>query len=166
MTASRQVRRLEVVDDPLLVGRAARPAPTVEARSDDVAPAAEASAPTSPLPQPARSPRGRGAPAESARRTLRDQRPWEPPALDEQLTLLAARVPASLERALERHAVQLREEEGGSSQKRLPKQEVLAALLWTAGDPNDSAARHRLRCVYRKYRSRRLAAAARSLEQG
>lgn len=163
MTASRRARRLEVVDDPLVVGGAAHPTPAVEARGDDVAPAAQASVPTSPVPQRPRSRRDRRAQAESTERTPREQRPWDPPALDEQLTLLAARVPASLNRALERHAVQLREEEGGSSQKRLPKQEVLAALLWTAGDPDDGAARHRLRSLYREYRSRRLAAAARSL---
>lgn len=163
--AARPERRLEVVDDPLAVGAAPHTAsPATEKRDHSAVPAPDPNAATTSQRRPAASARRRQTAAASTE--AQAQPLWEPPALDEQLALLAARVPASLERALERHAAQLREEEGGSSQKRLPKQDVLAALLWAAGDPTDATAQQRLRDLYRQYRSRRLAAAARRLEQG
>jgi hypothetical protein len=90
---------------------------------------------------------------------------WEPPTLDERVELISTRLPVSLSRALERHTRALRDRHDLASQKALPMQEVLAALVWALGDPQDEAAVDRLDAVYRSYRARRMAAAARALEQ-
>jgi hypothetical protein len=90
---------------------------------------------------------------------------WEPPTLDERVELMSTRLPVSLSRALERHTRALRDRHDLASQKALPMQEVLAALVWALGDPQDEAAVDRLDAVYRSYRGRRMAAAARALEQ-
>jgi hypothetical protein len=90
---------------------------------------------------------------------------WEPPAWGERVELFSTRLPVSLSRALERHTRTLRDRHDLASQKALPMQEVLAAVVWALGDPDDEAAVDRLDAVYRCYRSRRLAAAARALEQ-
>ena len=91
---------------------------------------------------------------------------WEPPALDERVELVSTRLPVSLSRALDRHTRALRDRHDLSSQKALPMQEVLAAVVWALGDPEDAAAGDRLDAIYRGYRARRMAAAARALEQG
>jgi hypothetical protein len=90
---------------------------------------------------------------------------WEPPAWGERVELFSTRLPVSLSRALERHTRTLRDRHDLASQKALPMQEVLAAVVWALGDPDDQAAVDRLDAVYRSYRSRRMAAAARALEQ-
>jgi hypothetical protein len=89
---------------------------------------------------------------------------WEPPSLDERVELISTRLPVSLSRALERHTRTLRDRHDLASQKALPMQEVLAALVWALGDPDDEAAVERLDGIYRSYRARRMAAAARALE--
>jgi hypothetical protein len=88
---------------------------------------------------------------------------WAPPALDERATLLSTRIPESLSRALELHTRALRDRHGLASQKALPMQEILAAVIWAVGDPEDDASRDRLDAIYRSYRARRMAAAAREL---
>jgi hypothetical protein len=88
---------------------------------------------------------------------------WEPPALDEPGELLAARVPVSLVRAMERHTRALRDAHGGASQKQLPAHEVLAAVLWALGDPDDAATTERVAHIHRQYRGRRMAAAAKKV---
>jgi hypothetical protein len=90
---------------------------------------------------------------------------WAPPAWDERVELISTRLPVSLSRALERHTRALRDRHDLSSQKALPMQEVLAAVVWALGDPDDEAASDRLDAVYRSYRSHRMAAEARALEQ-
>jgi hypothetical protein len=90
---------------------------------------------------------------------------WEPPAWGERVELISTRLPVSLSRALERHTRTLRDRHDLASQKALPMQEVLAAVVWALGDPHDEAAVDRLDKVYRSYRARRMAAAARALEQ-
>ena len=89
---------------------------------------------------------------------------WEPPALNERVELVSTRLPVSLSRALDRHTRALRDRHDLASQKALPMQEVLAAVVWALGDPEDEAAVDRLDAVYRGYRARRMAAAARALE--
>ena len=91
---------------------------------------------------------------------------WEPPAMDERVELVSTRLPVSLSRALDRHTRALRDRHDLPSQKALPMQEVLAAVVWALGDPEDEAAVDRLDTVYRSYRARRMTAAARALEQG
>jgi hypothetical protein len=85
--------------------------------------------------------------------------------LDEPLTLVATRLPQSLDRALDAHTQQLRRRQGGASQKKVPKQEVLALAIWALGDPDDEQSRSRLEALYEEYRGRRLAAAAAALER-
>ena len=86
--------------------------------------------------------------------------------MDERVELVSTRLPVSLSRALDRHTRALRDRHDLASQKALPMQEVLAAVVWALGDPEDEAAVDRLDAVYRSYRARRMAAAARALEQG
>ena len=102
------------------------------------------------------------APTDDGRAALQDL--WSPPALDERVELVSTRLPVSLARALERHTRALRDRHDVGSQKALPMQEVLAAVIWALGDPDSDAAVDRLDTVYRGYRSRRMAAAARALE--
>ena len=90
---------------------------------------------------------------------------WEPPALDEHLELVSTRLPVSLSRALDRHTRALRDRHDLASQKALPMQEVLAAVVWALGDPEDEAAVDRLDAIYRGYRARRMAAAAQALSR-
>jgi hypothetical protein len=90
---------------------------------------------------------------------------WEPPALDERVELTSTRLPVSLSRALDRHTRALRDRHDLASQKALPMQEVLAAVVWALGDPEDKTVVDRLDGIYRSYRARRMAAAARALEQ-
>ena len=90
---------------------------------------------------------------------------WEPPAMDERVELVSTRLPVSLSRALDRHTRALRDRHDLASQKALPMQEVLAAVVWALGDPEDEVAVDRLDAIYRGYRARRMAAAARALEQ-
>jgi hypothetical protein len=89
---------------------------------------------------------------------------WAPPALNERAVLLSTRIPESLSRALELHTRALRDHHGLASQKALPMQEILAAVIWALGDPEDDASVARLDAIYRSYRSRRMAAAARALK--
>ena len=132
-------------------------------------------------PPPRPRPRRRDVPgrAAAARRNTaaaaalppKDQWPpvegfWDPPTLDERVELISTRLPVSLSRALERHTRALRDRHDLASQKALPMQEVLAALVWALGDPEDEAAVERLDGIYRSYRARRMAAAARALEAG
>jgi hypothetical protein len=92
---------------------------------------------------------------------------WEPPALDERSDLFAARLPVPLAQAMERHVRALRDRNGGASQKQLPMHEVLAAIIWAIGDPDDPDTTERIAHIHRQYRGRRMAAAAaRTLEIG
>ena len=88
----------------------------------------------------------------------------DPPPLSEQLELLSTRLPASLRRSITDLTTAMRARSGTrQSQKALPEQEVLAVLIWLAGDPEDPAAIHRLGQALDAYRGRRYAAAARTL---
>jgi hypothetical protein len=89
---------------------------------------------------------------------------WEPPALDERVDLVSTRLPSTLARALELHTRGLRDRHDRASQKALPMQEVLAAIVWALGDPEDDATIARMDAIYRSYRARRMAAAAQALE--
>lgn len=89
---------------------------------------------------------------------------WSPPALDERVELVSTRLPVSLARALERHTRALRDRHDVGSQKALPMQEVLAAVVWALGAPDTEDAVDRLDTIYRSYRARRMAAAAKALE--
>jgi hypothetical protein len=91
---------------------------------------------------------------------------WEPPPLSERAELVSTRLPASLTRALELHTRALRDRHATPSQKGLPMQEVLAAIVWAVGDPEDETAAERLDGIYRSYRARRMAAAAQALDPG
>ena len=84
---------------------------------------------------------------------------WDPPDLDEPLTLVATRLPRSLDRALEEHTQQLRRRRNGASQKKLAKQEVLAMAIWALGDPDNERTGAIVEALYEQYRGRRLAAA-------
>ena len=156
--------RFEVIDDPLvLTGSDERQAET----GDPSAPHASAAAPPPQEPAGAAKPnRTKGsnpAPARPSRREADEPGPRplpDPPPLDEPLTLVAARLPRSLDRALDEHTQQLRRARDGVSQKKLPKQEVLAMAVWALGDPDDERASIRLAALYEEYRGRRLAAAA------
>ena len=154
--------RFEVVDDPLaLTG-----SDEGQAEAGDVSPPhASAAAPRRQKPAgTAKRGRTKGStptPARPSRREADGQRPLpDPPAVDEPLTLVAARLPRSLDRVLDEHTQQLRRARDGVSQKKLPKQEVLAMAVWALGDPDDERTRDRLGALYEEYRGRRLAAAA------
>ena len=156
--------RFEVVDDPLaLTG-----SDEGQAEAGDVSPPhASAAAPRRQKPaSTAKRGRTTGSTPTPARPSRREadgpgQRPLpDPPALDEPLTLVAARLPRSLDRVLDEHTQQLRRARDGVSQKKLPKQEVLAMAVWALGDPDDERTRDRLGALYEEYRGRRLAAAA------
>jgi len=123
-----------------------------------------------PTPRRRSRPRRRAAAEAPAATSSKDAWPpaqgfWEPPALDERVELVSTRLPVSLSRALDRHTRTLRDRHDLTSQKALPMQEVLAAVVWALGDPEDEAAVDRLDAIYRGYRARRMAAAARTLEQ-
>jgi hypothetical protein len=123
-----------------------------------------------PTPKRRSRPRRRAAAEALAATSSKDTWPpaqgfWEPPAMDERVELVSTRLPVSLSRALDRHTRALRDRHDLASQKALPMQEVLAAVVWALGDPEDEAAVDRLDAVYRSYRARRMAAAARALEQ-
>ena len=157
-------RRFEVVDDPLAVTASAKPQDET-----GVAEPARAPAEAPRTRKPARAPKRNGAKVadRSARPSSGEAneltgRPLlsDPPALEEPLTLVAARLPQSLDRALDEHTQQLRRSRHGASQKKLPKQEVLAIAIWALGDPDDERTRSRLEALYEEYRGRRLAAAA------
>ena len=76
--------------------------------------------------------------------------------LDERMELVSTRLSVSLSRALDRHTRALRDCHDLASQKALPMQEVLAAVVWALGDPDDEAAVDRLDAIYRGYRARRI----------
>jgi hypothetical protein len=155
--------RFEVVDDPLAVTASdeRQPEPAGAAPQE---PAKEAP-PAKPAGTAKRSrARAPGRLPTTPRKKAEDdpvRRPqlWDPPALDEPLTLVATRLPRSLDRALDEHTQQLRRARDGASQKKLPKQEVLAMAVWALGDPDHEDARTRLEAMYEEYRGRRLAAA-------
>jgi hypothetical protein len=147
-------RRSEAEDRPSpgVVARAPATAAAPAARRSRPRPAAET--PTDALASPAAA--DAWPPAQGF---------WQPPALDERVDLVSTRLPVSLSRALERHTRGLRDRHDLASQKALPMQEVLAAAVWALGDPQDEAAVDRLDAIYRSYRARRMAAAAKALEQ-
>jgi hypothetical protein len=88
----------------------------------------------------------------------------DPPPLSEQLELLSTRLPSSLRRSISDLTTALRARgDTRQSQKALPEQEVLAVLIWMAGDPDDPAAIQRLGRALDTYRGRRYAAEARTL---
>ena len=88
----------------------------------------------------------------------------DPPPLNEQLKLLSTRLPSSLRRSISELTTALRARgDTRQSQKALPEQEVLAVLIWLAGDPDDPATIQRLAHALDTYRGRRYAAAARTL---
>jgi hypothetical protein len=88
----------------------------------------------------------------------------EPPSLSEPLELLSTRLPSSLRRSVSDLTTALRTRGGTrQSQKALPEQEVLAVLIWLAGDPDDPATIQRLGRALDTYRGRRYAAEARTL---
>ncbi len=158
--------RFEVVDDPLALSpNEKRAANTPDAA---VAPPKPGGGPA--IPDPSR-PRKQSRPKAPGRKSAtpsssgaeeleQEVALWEPPALDETLALIAARLPRSLDRALDEHTHQLRRSRNGASQKRLPKQEVLAMAIWALGDPDDERAQAKLEALYEQYRGRRLAVAA------
>jgi hypothetical protein len=87
-----------------------------------------------------------------------------PPSLSESLELLSTRLPSSLRRSLSELTMALRaRSHTRQSQKALPEQEVLAVLIWLAGDPADPATIQRLGSALDAYRGRRYAAEARTL---
>jgi hypothetical protein len=87
-----------------------------------------------------------------------------PPPLSEPLELLSTRLPSSLRRSISELTTALRARgDTRQSQKSLPEQEVLAVLIWLAGDPNDPATTQRLGRALDTYRGRRYAAEARTL---
>ncbi len=153
--------RFEVVDDPLAVTRSDDERETSETRGSHEraeAPRVAKRARTTSRSRTKASARSSTAVSENVqveRSPLSD-----PPALDEPLTLVAARLPRSLDRALDEHTQQLRRARDGASQKKLPKQEVLAMAVWALGDPDDEQAVARVEALYEEYRGRRLAAAA------
>jgi hypothetical protein len=88
----------------------------------------------------------------------------DPPPLNEPLELLSTRLPSSLRRSISELTTALRtRSDTRQSQKALPEQEVLAVLIWLAGDPADPATIRRLGRALDTYRGRRYAAEARTL---
>jgi hypothetical protein len=88
----------------------------------------------------------------------------DPPPLGEPLELLSTRLPSSLRRSISELTTALRARgDTRQSQKALPEQEVLAVLIWLAGDPDDPATIQRLSRALDTYRGRRYAAEARTL---
>jgi hypothetical protein len=94
-----------------------------------------------------------------------DDRLGDPPAFDEQLEFVSGRVPSSLANRLNLMTQAVRERQSSrASQKGLPQQEVLAVLLWALGDPDDPENVNALLDLHARYRARRYAQAAQSLE--
>jgi hypothetical protein len=88
----------------------------------------------------------------------------DPPALSEPLELLSTRLPSSLRRSISELTTALRARgDTRQSQKALPEQEVLAVLIWLAGNAEDPATIQRLGRALDTYRGRRYAAEARTL---
>jgi hypothetical protein len=88
----------------------------------------------------------------------------DPPPLSERLELLSTRLPSRLRRSISELTMALRARgDTRQSQKALPEQEVLAVLIWLAGDPDDPATIQRLGLALDTYRGRRYAAEARTL---
>jgi hypothetical protein len=88
----------------------------------------------------------------------------DPPPLSEPLELISTRLPSSLRRSISELTTALRARgDTRQSQKALPEQEVLAILIWLAGDPEDPATIQRLGRALDTYRGRRYAAEARTL---
>jgi len=88
----------------------------------------------------------------------------DPPPLSEQLELLSTRLPSSLRRSISELTMALRaRSDTRQSQKALPEQEVLAVLIWLAGDPDDPVTIRGLGRALDTYRGRRYAAEARTL---
>ena len=88
----------------------------------------------------------------------------DPPPLSEPLELLSTRLPSSLRRSISELTTALRARgDTRQSQKALPEQEVLAVLIWLAGNADDPATIQRLGRALDTYRGRRYAAEARTL---
>jgi len=132
-----------------------RPAPASRrARPPAARPPALSSVPAASDPQPSGADAAAGALS-----ALPD-----PPPLSEPLELLSTRLPTSVRRSLSELTTALRARgDTRQSQKALPEQEVLAVLIWLAGDPKDAATIQRLGRALDAYRGRRYAAEARTL---
>jgi hypothetical protein len=86
------------------------------------------------------------------------------PSLDEAVTTVFARVPESIALAFERMTLAVRQTERQPSQKALPAQELLGALLWRYGNGDDPEAVRELIELLREYRAARYAASIKQIE--
>ncbi len=86
------------------------------------------------------------------------------PPLQEAQTPVFARVPQSVALAFERITLAVRQAEHETSQKALPAQELLAALIWRHGNGDDPEAVRELIELFREYRAARYAASIKRIE--
>jgi hypothetical protein len=86
------------------------------------------------------------------------------PSLDEALTTVFARVPESIALAFERLTLAVRHSERQPSQKALPAQELLGALLWRYGNGDDQEVVREMIELLREYRAARYAASIKRIE--
>ncbi|MEO8967310.1 MAG: hypothetical protein ABI427_07115 [Solirubrobacteraceae bacterium] len=86
------------------------------------------------------------------------------PPLQEAQTPVFARVPQSVALAFDRMTLAVRQAERESSQKALPAQELLAALIWRHGNGDDPEAVRELIELFREYRAARYAASIKRIE--
>ena len=92
-------------------------------------------------------------------------RPARPgPSLDEALTTVFARVPESIALAFERLTLAVRQTERQPSQKALPAQELLGALLWRYGNGDEPEVVRDMIELLREYRAARYAASIKRIE--
>jgi hypothetical protein len=176
-----QALRIKRVDSPLRSSRPPQPEtpdhtpedqPTVEADTAPDSPGtttrrAEPKTDTSNGANTTKTSQRRSASKNQRRSKSRqsDDRLGDPPALDEQLEFVSGRVPSSLANRLNLMTQAVRERQSSrASQKGLPQQEVLAVLLWALGDPDDPENVNALLDLHARYRARRYAQAAQSLE--
>lgn len=115
--------------------------------------------PDPPRPVPPRSPSGHAS---------NNDPPLGPvrlgPPLQEAQTPVFARVPQSVALAFERMILAVRQAERESSQKALPAQELLAALIWRHGNGDDPDAVRELIELFREYRAARYVASIKRIE--
>lgn len=78
------------------------------------------------------------------------------------LELVGVRVPEQLADGLRRHAQGARER-AGVRERELPLQDIVAAILWDLGDPDDPEAQARVDDVVRTWRQAKLQAAQAAL---
>lgn len=175
---------ITLIDNPLATS-AERPSPTSLSSAASERPASDVKSAAGEKPQPrtkrvaagagqgrrrsTRRPNATTARTEAARPEVEandhgDQSARPGPSLDEALTTVFARVPESIALAFERLTLAVRQTERQPSQKALPAQELLGALLWRYGNGDEPEVVRDMIELLREYRAARYAASIKRIE--